>query len=763
MDTIGRYRTERVLGSGTFATVWLAHDDQLDVDVAIKVLADNWARDEDIRRRFLDEARILWRADSPHIVRIHHLDELADGRPYFVMAYADRGSLEDRMRQRAIDRRQFTVDESVAIAADIARGLEASHALGIVHRDLKPSAVLFRSEPASGGETLVLVDFGIAKSLATAKTTVATGTPHYMAPEQAEGHVDERTDVYSAAVILYELLAGRVPYAFDSLTEVVKAQASGPPTDIALLRPDVPPDLAAVIHRALSLDPDGRFATARDWRDAITVPPPPAPSAMAETMGPAEFQAQLEEATGPPVPPASATIPGAPSPPPPPAGPPPGGPPPSSDQPRRKRRRRVWLPILGLAAAAAAVIVGVVALTGGTEPGPDITEVFLDPVAFPGVDAFTPSVVPVSAPPDDDGSIATLIGLLRPAIGSLSEIDFPDFDLPDPPPPPTDGDATTTSTAPLVNTVAGSAPGLYGGTNLLDTCNKQQLIDFLLEQVDKGTAWAEVEGLSLEELPDYINSLTDVILQADTRVINHGFRDGRANPINSVLQAGTAVLIDNFGVPRVRCMCGNPLLPAIELSVDVTVQGTAWPGFSLSETVAVQPVASVTEFELQDIVTGRRFFKPVGAAAPGTTTTTRPPATTTTIPITTTTVVVGTGDVQATLSWIGDADLDLHVIDPEGFEIFFNQAQSPSGGLLDVDQVPDCGADISNHVENIFWPEGESIPGTYQAFVVHYDGSCGAPAEFLLELKIDGVAVARDTGSLAVGEQSAPISARSGG
>ena len=253
--------------------------------------------------------------------------------------------------------------------------------------------------------------------------------------------------------------------------------------------------------------------------------------------------------------------------------------------------------------------------------------------------------------------------------------------------------------------------------------------------------------------------MTDVILQADTRVINHGFRDGIANPINSVLQAGTAVLIDTFGVPRVRCMCGNPLLPAIELSVDVSVQGTAWPGFSLSQTVAVQPVAGVAEFEVRDIFTGRRFVKPVGAAAPGTTT--LPPATTTsTVPLTTTTVVLGTGDVQATLRWIGDADLDLHVIDPDGFEIFFDRAESPSGGLLDIDQVPTCGADISNHVENVFWPDDGAIPGDYQAFVVHYEESCGAPAEFLLELKIDGVVVAQDAGTLAVGERSAPITAR---
>src|SRR5947209_772599 len=100
VDRIGRYRTERVLGSGAFGTVWLAHDETLDARVAIKVLAENWARDDAFRQRFIDEARVLWRADSDHLVRVHTVDELPDGRPYFVMDYADRGTLEERMRAR---------------------------------------------------------------------------------------------------------------------------------------------------------------------------------------------------------------------------------------------------------------------------------------------------------------------------------------------------------------------------------------------------------------------------------------------------------------------------------------------------------------------------------------------------------------------------------------------------------------------------------------------------------------------------------------
>src|SRR5579871_4133367 len=106
---LGRYRAERVVGAGAFATVWLAHDETLAAPVAIKVLADNWAHDSEIRERFLEEARILWRADSQHIVRIHNVDELPDGRPYFVMDYADRGTLAERMAARVASGERWSV------------------------------------------------------------------------------------------------------------------------------------------------------------------------------------------------------------------------------------------------------------------------------------------------------------------------------------------------------------------------------------------------------------------------------------------------------------------------------------------------------------------------------------------------------------------------------------------------------------------------------------------------------------------------------
>ena len=444
MENIGRYRIERALGSGAFATVWLGHDDQLDVDVAIKILADNWVHDDEVRQRFLEEARILWRAQSPNIVRIHHIDVLEDGRPYLVMALADQGSLEERMHERAVDRRQFTVEETIATGMAIASGLEAAHALDIVHRDLKPSAVLFQSIPGSDEPQLVLADFGIAKSIAQSKTTVATGTPHYMAPEQAEGRVDQRTDIYSAAVILYEMLAGRVPYAFDSLAEVIRAQSTAAPVAIDLLRPDAPPALVQAIAKALSRDPDERFTSASEWKTALRtagsspsepptpmpapVPIPPAEAPMATTMTAEQFLAAQAEAKVPtPAAAAPSTPAAAPPPPspPPPASPPPPPPPPS----RRKKKGGVLWPILGLAVVVGAIVGGLVFLTGGDEDGPDLTEVFAEPVASTGIDPFTPSLVPSlgaipAIPAIDTGTVERVVELLNPAVGELSGIEF---------------------------------------------------------------------------------------------------------------------------------------------------------------------------------------------------------------------------------------------------------------------------------------------------------------------------------------------------
>ncbi|MEU9445698.1 serine/threonine-protein kinase [Streptomyces sp. NPDC048304] len=244
---IGRYRLERPLGTGAFATVWLAHDDELQAPVAVKVLADNWAHRLDIRDRFLSEARLLRRAGSSRVVQVYDIGELPDGRPYFVMEYAAGGTLADLLAGGPLP-----VGHALALTAEAARAAAALHEAGIVHRDIKPTNVLLHTAP-DGTRRVLLADLGLAKSLAQASVlTLAAGSAGYQPPEQAqpgEG-IDERADVYSLGAVGYELVTGSVP---------------GPPGRVVPPR-RLRPDLGEAVERALlrALEPD----RARRWPGA---------------------------------------------------------------------------------------------------------------------------------------------------------------------------------------------------------------------------------------------------------------------------------------------------------------------------------------------------------------------------------------------------------------------------------------------------------------------------------------------------------------
>ena len=139
---------------------------------------------------------------------------------------------------------------------------------------------------------------------------------------------------------------------------------------------------------------------------------------------------------------------------------------------------------------------------------------------------------------------------------------------------------------------------------------------FLKDNPDKAAAWASVEGISTNDLQSYISHLTPVVLLADTRVTNHGFSNGHATTLQSVLQAGTAVLIDNTGVPRAKCACGNPLLPPIAARGATTQRGDPWPGFDPAAAVVVSPGPTTDTVTLIDTNTGVPFERPVGTDGP---------------------------------------------------------------------------------------------------------------------------------------------------
>jgi eukaryotic-like serine/threonine-protein kinase len=251
----GRYRVERRIGSGAFATVWLAQDDVLDAPVAVKVLADNWSHRMDIRSRFEEEARILRRADSDRVVRVHDIGELEDGRPYFVMTYADRGSLAERIGDAPLP-----VADTLRYGADIARGLAVLHQVGVIHRDVNPANILLRTG-RDGGERVLIADLGLAKAAVRGSGfTLTVGTPGYTAPEQArpgEHGLDKRADVYSIGAVLHHMLTGVVPE---------QDEVPLPPRQ---LRPEVPDAVDAVVRRALAPLPADRFPSAGALADAL--------------------------------------------------------------------------------------------------------------------------------------------------------------------------------------------------------------------------------------------------------------------------------------------------------------------------------------------------------------------------------------------------------------------------------------------------------------------------------------------------------------
>ena len=259
---IGRYSLVRRVGAGGFATVWLARDEQLDADVAVKILSDNWIDEDDVRRRFLAEGRFLRRVDSPHVVGVHDIGEAEDGRPYLVLTYADGGSLADKIKAGPLE-----IADVVDIVTQVGSGLKQLHARGVLHRDVKPANVLFHKEPE--GDRAMLGDLGLGKSLETvSQLTMPGGTPAYVAPEQVMGdRLDHRADLYSLGAVAYAAFTGQAPHGVISLGAVMRIDA--PPPSMSTLRDDIPPAIDAVVRRALEPDRDKRWPDLDSFLDAL--------------------------------------------------------------------------------------------------------------------------------------------------------------------------------------------------------------------------------------------------------------------------------------------------------------------------------------------------------------------------------------------------------------------------------------------------------------------------------------------------------------
>ena len=260
---IGRYAVVRKLGSGGFATVWLGYDEVLDAEVAIKVLAEHWVDDADVRDRFLAEGRFLRRVDSPHVVGVHDIGETEEGRPFLVLTYADRGTLDQRLADGPMP-----VDEAIPVLQQIATGLRALHNRDLLHRDIKPANVLFRSTPE--GERAMVGDLGLGKSLdAVSRLTLPGGTPAYVAPEQVRGdQLDPRADQYALAAVAYAMLSGRSPHGAKTLAAVLAI--TEPPAPLRTLRPEIPEVVEAAVQKGLALDRDERWPDVTAFAEGLT-------------------------------------------------------------------------------------------------------------------------------------------------------------------------------------------------------------------------------------------------------------------------------------------------------------------------------------------------------------------------------------------------------------------------------------------------------------------------------------------------------------
>jgi serine/threonine protein kinase len=340
-DTIaGRYELEELVGHGGMSSVYKAHDTLLERNVALKILHEQYNADEEFVERFKREARSVAQLQHPNIVTVIDRGE-EDGRQYIVFEYID----GENLKELVVKKGRLEVREALEIAVEVARALAFAHEHGLVHRDVKPQNVLL-----NGDGRAKVTDFGIARSVdveGMTSTGMVLGTSNYIAPEQASGQpVDAHTDVYALGVVLYEILAGEVPFPGETFVAVAMKHVHEPPPNLLEKLPQVPVRVAAAVDRALEKNPEERFPT----MDAFA----------------AELEACLAELDRGDDGDATLIVP----------------------RLRGARRRRVWRLPAGLAVlallAVSAIVIGLVMLGGGEGQTAGA------PIGLQGIDSYDP-------------------------------------------------------------------------------------------------------------------------------------------------------------------------------------------------------------------------------------------------------------------------------------------------------------------------------------------------------------------------------------
>lgn len=255
-----RYEIESVIGEGGMAVVYKAFCHRLNRFVAIKVLRDEFAEDEEFRRRFLAESHAIAMLSHPNIVAVYDVSS-CDGVEYIVMELIDGITLKQYLKKRGA----ISWKEAVHFAKQIAKALSHAHQRGIVHRDIKPQNIMLLRDG-----TIKVADFGIAALEDERQdSNEAIGSIHYIAPEQARGNdPDARSDIYSLGVVMYEMLAGVKPFTGDSINEIA-AKHLEPPVPISEYTPDVPEELERIVEKAMDPDIEERYQSADKLYDAL--------------------------------------------------------------------------------------------------------------------------------------------------------------------------------------------------------------------------------------------------------------------------------------------------------------------------------------------------------------------------------------------------------------------------------------------------------------------------------------------------------------
>jgi serine/threonine protein kinase len=358
---LGQYQILELAGKGGMAAVYKAHQPSLNRYVALKVLPAYLAQDEQFVVRFRQEALAAAALRHPNIMVIYDVGQ--DQNLHYIAAeYLEGSTLAQVLEQQ---RGPLPLPRTVSIINQLASALDFAHQRGLVHRDVKPSNAF-----VGPGDHVTLMDFGIVKALTggmqMTRTGSAIGTPEYMSPEQAEGRpVDQRSDIYSLGVVLYQVLTGRVPFEAKSPTQILLAHVTQPPTPPTQINPAIPRAVEAVVLRALAKRPEERWTTAGEMAQALAraASGPSAPAYVAPTVVPGRSSPM-------PPPPSYTPQPSTPPPPPPLAASQPYTPPPPPAAPKSGRAVN-WLLWggLGAAALAFACIVGFVICNATGSPG----------------------------------------------------------------------------------------------------------------------------------------------------------------------------------------------------------------------------------------------------------------------------------------------------------------------------------------------------------------------------------------------------------